>query len=113
MCKSLRQSRAAPVLHLVTDSILAIQLLFGASRSVTDVVLDAQLSSNWHGIGHATQVSCILPTVQALHHAKLACLSGHTQLETFFLDGTYGSIGVRPAIQELPLSAFSHGDFRI
>ena len=119
MCKSLIQSHAAPVLHLITDAIYAVQILYGAAKSGGDLMLHARVRSCWHAIGHAVQVSCILPSskdplyAQAVYHAKMACLNEHDQLETFFIDGSYGYVGQRPEIRTLPLSAFSQGSTRL
>ena len=119
MCKSLIQSHAAPVLHLITDAIYAVQILYGAAKSGGDLMLHARVRSCWHAIGHAVQVSCILPSskdplyAQAVYHAKMACLNEHDQLETFFIDGSYGYVGQRPEIRRLPLSAFSQGSARL
>ena len=59
MCKSLIRSNTAALLQLVTDSLLAVQVLFGAVRSASHSILHARLQSNWHLIGHVVHVSCV------------------------------------------------------
>ena len=119
MCKSLIRSNTAPVLQAVTDSLVAVQCLFGAVRSLTVHVLSSRLQALWHLVAHAVHVSYIACPAkdplyeQALLHAKLACTNLHNDLETFFLDGSSGHVGVRPSLRELPLSAYTRGGERL